>query len=379
MKIEENILPEIKIICDQSKYFFNEENAIYTHIKNASYYHKDFEKHLPKYKRNQSKLNDLKFVDLFAGIGGFHLALNKVNGKCVFSCEWDKNAKKTYYNNFNIYPFGDINKFTGSHIEDHEIENIIPNHEILCGGFPCQPFSLAGVSARNSLGLKHGFECKTQGTLFYSIARIMSVKKPKIVFLENVLNLIRHNKGETIRIIESIIRELGYDFKKEIIDSSSVVPQRRKRCFMICVRKDVFDSKGEFIFPSFAGESIPLRSIIEENPDRKFFISERLWQGHQDRTKKNLERGTGFTAFTADLEKPSNTIVARYGKDGKECLINHDGEIRMLTIKECKKLFGFPESFRMPETKTTCYKQFGNSVVVPVVEKIAKQIKSQYF
>ena len=255
---------------------------------------------------------------------------------------------------------------------DKKLDDLIPNHEVLAAGFPCQPFSHAGVSARNAIGKEHGFKCNTQGTLFFDVMRIASVKKPKVLFLENVKNIERHDGGRTFSVIKDSIEDLGYDFKYAIIDSSTVVPQRRIRCYMVCFRKDL---KVDFKFPDFPGKPIPLKSILEENVSPKFTISDKLWQGHVNRTQRNLERGTGFTAFTADLEKPSKTLVARYGKDGKECLIpQKENNPRLLTPRECARLQGYPDKFSTAVAKTPAYKQFGNSVAVPVVSRIAKNI-----
>jgi DNA (cytosine-5)-methyltransferase 1 len=305
-----------------------------------------------------------RFIDLFAGIGGVRLGFQQNGGACVFSSEYDRAAQKTYKENHGEQPFGDITK-----INEHEI----PDHDVLLAGFPCQPFSNAGVSARNAVGKQHGFLCDTQGTLFFDVMRVIDAKKPKVVFLENVRNLERHDKGRTFQTIKETIKQSGYIFHYKVIDSSTVVPQRRIRCYMVAVRDDITTS---FSFPDFTGSPIPLRTIIEDKADDKYTISDKLWQGHINRTKRNLERGTGFTAHTADLNKPSNTIVARYGKDGKECLIPQEGKNpRLLTPKECSRLQGFPDSFIIPKAKTPAYKQFGNSVVVPVIEKIANVIR----
>lgn len=302
------------------------------------------------------------FIDLFAGIGGFRIAMQEQKGKCVFSSEWDPYAKKTYEANFGEVPYGDIRKID---------EQSIPDHDILCAGFPCQPFSLAGVSARNSLNTAHGFACETQGTLFFDIVRIMKAKKPRIAFLENVKNIVGHDGGKTFSIIKSTIEALGYSFRYALLDSSPLVPQKRVRCYMVCIR----DDERGFTFPVIDGPPLALKTILEDNADSSFTISSKLWEGHQNRTKRNLARGTGFTAFCANLNKPSNTIVARYGKDGKECLIPQGRKNpRMLTPKECARLQGFPETFIMPMTKTTAYRQFGNSVAIPVIRRIAENI-----
>lgn len=318
---------------------------------------------------------DFKFIDLFAGIGGFRLGLQSTGGVCVFTSEWDRSAKKTYEANYGELPFGDISHFTGIARTDEDIQSMIPDHEVLAAGFPCQPFSHAGVSARNSRGLKHGFECDTQGTLFFDIMRIANVKRPQVLFLENVKNIVGHQKGETFKVIRSAVDEIGYNFKYKIIDSSPLVPQRRKRCYMICFRKDL---DVDYEFPDVLGDPLSLESILQPEVSEQFTISDKLWQGHINRTNRNLERGAGFTAFLADITKPSNTLVARYGKDGKECLIPQEGRNpRMLTPRECARLQGFPEEFFLPQARTPAYKQFGNSVALPVIKVLAKSIKEK--
>jgi DNA (cytosine-5)-methyltransferase 1 len=365
--------------------FEGEELAVLTHYLNSGhtipYVSEETYRNLSITKKiNTPDVKGFKFIDLFAGIGGFRIALSRNGGTPVFSSEWNNTAQKIYYENYGDYPFGDINKFTNENVMDNELGALIPSHDILAGGFPCQPFSLAGVSARNSLGLEHGFKCKTQGTLFYSIERIARSKRPKILFLENVRNIVSHDAGKTFSIIKSTVEDLGYKFYHEIVNSETVVPQRRKRCFMVCVRKDLVEQHGEFNFPKFDGLPLPLNSIIEEGADEIYTISDKLWKGHQERSARNKSRGTGFTTQTADLNKPSNTIVARYGKDGKECLVpQSDQNPRMLTISECRNLFGYPEDFKLPKSRTPAYRLLGNSVVVPVVEKIAASIIDTYF
>lgn len=303
------------------------------------------------------------FIDLFSGIGGIRLGFQSHGGTCVFSSEYDKGAQKTYKINHGEHPFGDITKIS---------EKSIPEHDILLAGFPCQPFSRAGVSARSSIGQEHGFLCESQGTLFFDVIRIILEKKPKVIFLENVRNIISHDKGNTFRVIQESVENLGYHFSYKIINSNSLVPQNRVRCYMVGVRKDVGCS---FSFPTIDGAPLPLSSILEENPDDIYTISDKLWAGHIQRTERNLARGTGFTAFTANLDKPSNTIVARYGKDGKECLIPQKNKNpRLLTRRETARIQGFPECFVLPDSRTPTYKQFGNSVTVPVISKIAKKI-----
>lgn len=312
-----------------------------------------------------------KFIDLFAGIGGFRLALQNLGGKSVFSSELDNAAKRTYEANFGEYPFGDIRDFTKSEIDDDELNNLIPSHNILAAGFPCQPFSLAGVSARNSLGLAHGFSDLDKGNLFFDIARIIDVKRPDAVFLENVKNFKTHDKGRTFEVVKNTIEELGYSFYWDTINASKWVPQKRQRFYMVCFRNDL----GQFNFPISDKKELLLKNILEKKVSSEYTISDKLWIGHQNRTKRNLERGTGFTAHLADINKPANTLVARYGKDGKECLIPQNNKNpRKLTPRECARLQGFPESYILPSSNAAAYKQFGNSVAVPVIQAIAEEI-----
>ena len=318
---------------------------------------------------------NFRFIDLYAGIGGFRIALQKHGGKCVFSCEWNASAKETYYRNFGEIPFGDIREFSGEEISDAAIKKTIPDHDILAAGFPCQPFSRAGVSARSSLGQAHGFSCEIQGTLFFDLIRIAKVKRPRVLLLENVKNLKSHDGGRTFQTIkETIEQDLGYSFSDAIVDASSFVPQKRERCFMVCFR----DKSQHFVFPQFSKLRLPLSGILEPDPPKHYTISDRLWEGHQRRTQRNLARGVGFTAFVADISKPAHTLVARYGKDGKECLVPQRGENpRKLTRRECARLQGFPEIFVLPASDAAAYRQFGNSVPVPVVDHIAEAIIAQ--
>lgn len=306
------------------------------------------------------------FIDLFAGVGGFRLAMQEYGGKCVFSSEWDVAAQDTYYRNYGEHPYGDITM--------ESTKAAIPcTFDVLCAGFPCQPFSLAGVSARVSLNKKHGFADKTQGTLFFDIIQIVRKHHPRVLFLENVRNLVSHDEGRTFSIIKEAIEGEGYSFNYRVIDASPLVPQKRLRCYMVCVRDG-----GEFVFPEIKGKPLPLRSILEKNVSEQFTISDNLWAGHQRRTRKNLARGTGFTAFTANLDEPSHTLVARYYKDGKECLIPQKGRNpRLLTPRECARLQGFPEDFILPSSRSVAYKQMGNSVAVPVLRRIAECIITQ--
>lgn len=304
------------------------------------------------------------FIDLFAGIGGFRLAMQELGGACLFSSEWNEAARQTYKMNFGEIPFGDI--------KSAEVKKFIPkSFDILCAGFPCQPFSRAGVSARNFLGREHGFNDDNQGNLFFEIVEIVEKSRPKVLFLENVKNLKSHDGGNTLMTIKSMIEDLGYSFHYEVLNSQSLVPQRRERTYIICFR----NPKTKFSFPKLDGPAIPLKVALEESVPDSFTISDRMWLGHQMRSSRNKQRGTGFTVSVAKLDKPSNTIVARYYKDGKECLIPQiDKNPRMLTPRECARLQGFPENFRISQSKKNAYQQFGNSVAVPVIKLLAAEI-----
>ncbi|MDA8528347.1 DNA cytosine methyltransferase [Opitutaceae bacterium] len=310
------------------------------------------------------------FIDLFAGIGGFRIALERLGGKCVFSSEWDKHAKETYYQNYGEVPFGDITNFSDKDFLATEVN-------VIAGGFPCQPFSKAGVSARESLGQNHGFSCETQGQLFFDLVKIAKRLKPDILLLENVGNLLRHDGGNTFGVIKKTIEEdLNYNFQSKIYNANTLVPQSRIRCIIVANRKDL---KRKIQLPDLSGNPLPLRSILQDVEwNSKYTISEALWQGHIRRSQRNVDRGAGFTAYPKDLDKPSTTLVARYYKDGKECLIpqpNHPKQTpRMLTERECARLQGFPEQFKHHPSRNGSYKQFGNAVPVPLIETVAKAV-----
>lgn len=317
-------------------------------------------------------MSSFKFIDLFAGIGGFHIALKQLGGTCVFTSEIDEKARETYINNHGGNVFGDIREITGTDLPDSWIKTSIPDHDILAAGFPCQPFSLAGVSARNALGRSHGYMDDTQGTLFFDIARIVKAKRPAVLLLENVSNFLNHDGGKTFRVLKDVIeQELGYTLYYSVLNSETLVPQSRRRIFMVAFRENITN----FEFPDLSGEPIPLREALEPMVDDRFTISDKSWAGHQRRTKNNLARGVGFTAFEANLDKPAKTLVARYYKDGKECLVPQVAKNpRMLTPRECANLQGFPLWFQPHPTRSAAYKQFGNAVPVPVVYEVAKQI-----
>ncbi len=303
------------------------------------------------------------FIDLFAGIGGIRLAFESAGGRCVFSSEWNKFAQQTYEANFGDVPAGDITKIN---------ENDIPDHDVLVGGFPCQPFSIAGVSSKNHLGRPHGFKDETQGTLFFDICRIIRAKKPRAFMLENVKNLGTHDKGNTFRVILKALREeLGYDVHHEVIDASSQVPQHRERIFIIG-----FESPMEFEFPKLIDKRPKLGDILDKKVDKKFTLTDGTWNSLQRHLEKHRAKGNGFGYNIADKRGISKTLSARYYKDGAEILIpqGEKKNPRRLTPRECARLMGFPEKFKMHVSDNQAYRQFGNAVVVPVVKEVAKKM-----
>lgn len=302
-----------------------------------------------------------KFIDLFAGIGGIRLAFEEY-GECVFSCEWDVKAQETYFANFYETPFGDIRKIN---------EKEIPDHDILLAGFPCQPFSIAGVSKKNSLGRAHGFLDETQGTLFFDIARIIKEKQPQAFLLENVKNLKSHDKGRTYRVIKKALEnDLGYTVYDKIINAKGLVPQNRERIYIVGFKKPI-----KFQFPSLPDKGPALRTILEDEVDEKYTLSDKLWKYLQAYKEKHEAEGNGFGYGLADLDSYSRTLSARYYKDGSEILIPQKGKNpRKLTPRECARLQGFPDFFKIVVSNTAAYKQFGNSVAVPVVRLIAEKM-----
>ena len=305
----------------------------------------------------------LKFADLFAGIGGLRLAFENAGCECVFSSEWNEFSRKTYNANFHELPAGDITK-----IDAHDI----PDHDILSAGFPCQPFSIAGVSKKNSLGRPTGFNDLTQGTLFFDVCRILDAKKPRAFMLENVRNLLSHDKGRTFKVIISSLNELGYKVFYEVLDGQLFVPQHRERIVIAGFR----DYDGDFSFTLTPPQRKPvMNDILDDEVPEKYTLSNKLWQYLQDYAAKHRAKGNGFGYGIAEREGISRTLSARYHKDGSEILIAQDGKNpRRLTPRECARLMGFPESFIIPVSDTQAYKQFGNSVVVPLMSEVAKLI-----
>ena len=307
-----------------------------------------------------------KFIDLFAGIGGIRLAFQNLGGKCVFTSEWDTYSKKTYEANFGEVPFGDITK-----ILEHEI----PDHDILLGGFPCQPFSIAGVSKKNALGRAHGFLDETQGTLFFDVARIIKHKMPSTFMLENVKNLVSHDKGKTFTIIKETLKELGYSIYFKVLDGQHFVPQHRERIIIVGFNNNIFKGEEKFEFPKMGDIKFAIRDILEEDVDPKYTLSDKLWNYLQEYAKKHKAKGNGFGFGLTNLDGISRTMSARYYKDGAEILIpQKDKNPRRLTPRECARLQGFPDSFLIPVSDNQAYKQFGNSVVTPLIQAVGKNI-----
>jgi len=306
-----------------------------------------------------------KFIDLFAGIGGIRLAYQNLGGKCVFTSEWNDYAKRTYEANFGEVPFGDITQIS---------ETQIPDHDILLAGFPCQPFSIAGVSKKNALGKAHGFLDETQGTLFFDIARILEHKKPKAFMLENVKNLRSHDKGKTFKVIEKTLKELGYSVYAQVLNGKYFVPQNRERIIIVGFRNDIFKGAEDFHFPKMPEPQKVFKDILETEVEEKYTLTDHLWKYLQDYAAKHKAKGNGFGFGLTDMNGISRTLSARYYKDGSEVLIPQEGNPRRLTPRECARLQGFPDNFVIPVSDTQAYKQFGNSVTIPLIQAVAKQL-----
>lgn len=307
------------------------------------------------------------FIDLFAGIGGMHIAYASAGARCVYSNEWNKYSQQTYYANFGIQPDDDITKVVA---ED------IPDHDILVAGFPCQPFSIAGVSKKQSLGRATGFEDKTQGTLFFDVCRILKAKRPKAFMLENVKNLCSHDRGRTFKVIQESLAELNYKVFFQILDGKAYVPQHRERIVIVGFDMERYGEDINFEFALEPGERQPvMRDILETDVSDKYTLSDKLWIYLQNYAAKHKAAGNGFGYGIAPLDGISRTISARYYKDGSEILIAQEGKNpRRLTPRECARLQGFPDSFKIPVSDTQAYKQFGNSVVVPLMAEVAKLV-----
>ncbi len=323
-----------------------------------------------------------RFIDLFAGIGGIRLGFEAAGGKCVFTSEWNDFSKKTYIENF-----GSGHEFVGD-IAKYEAEGV-PDHEVLLAGFPCQPFSIAGVSKKNALGRPHGFECTTQGTLFFDVARIIATKRPAAFMLENVKNLLSHDRGNTFRVIlQTLQDELGYNVHYKVIDGQHFVPQHRERIIIVGFREPrPFDwgelrtrEKGpklESILHKEDGSETaeePYTVGSKAKVHRKYTLTDGLWQYLQDYAAKHRAAGNGFGFGLVTRKDIARTLSARYYKDGSEILVSRGKgkNPRRLTPRECARLMGFPDSFHIPVSDTQAYRQFGNSVVVPVMSEVAR-------
>lgn len=334
-------------------------------------------------RRRTSTGNAFTFVNLFAGIGGLRKAMESVGGRCMFTSEWDRFAQQTYLANFadNRPIAGDIREVEASDI---------PTHDVLVAGFPCQPFSIAGVSKKNALGRAHGFADETQGTLFFDVLRILMHHRPAAFMLENVKNLKSHDKGRTFEIIRrKLTEELGYTLDTRIIDAGHFVPQHRERIVMVGFREQTGFSFDDLTLPPYGQRR--MRNILHpENgteaaeshftvgPDaevsQKYTLTDKLWAYLQGYAEKHRAKGNGFGFGLVDGDSIARTLSARYYKDGSEILVSR-GEgwnPRRLTPRECARLMGYPEDFRIPVSDTQAYKQFGNSVAVPVFAEVAR-------
>lgn len=329
---------------------------------------------------------DFTFIDLFAGIGGIRHGFQKQGGKCVFTSEWNKYSQITYKENFHDDHdiAGDITK-----VNEHDV----PDHDVLLAGFPCQPFSIAGVSKKNALGRPHGFLDATQGTLFFDVARIIQAKKPKAFLLENVKNLVSHDKGRTFQVIRDTLKQLGYNVHTRVIDGQHFVPQHRERILIVGFREDTgfdFDSLHlpekesgprlkAILHPEDGSEQPESHFTVGEAAEvnSKYILTDNLWRYLQDYAAKHKAKGNGFGFGLVGPENISRTLSARYHKDGSEILVSRGAgnNPRRLTPRECARLMGYPDTFNIPVSDTQAYRQFGNSVIVPVMGAVAAHMK----
>ena len=303
------------------------------------------------------------YVDLFAGIGGIRMPFQELGGRCVFSCEWDRFAQKTYRMNYGETPAGDIREVAADDI---------PGFDVLLAGFPCQPFSLAGVSKKRSLGRATGFEDETQGTLFFEVARIIDAKRPRAFLLENVKNLTSHDRGNTFRVIMHVLRdELGYDVHWKVLDSRHWTCQHRERIYIVGFSEPTDFDWDDLEVPE---EEHTCAEILEDDVDDRYVLSDKLWDYLRAYKAKHEAKGNGFGYSVVGPGDTTRTLSARYHKDASEILVSRgEGENpRKLTPRECARLQGFPDEFIIPVSDTQAYHQFGNSVTVPVIRSVAR-------
>lgn len=313
----------------------------------------------------------IRFIDLFAGIGGFRLAFESVGARCVFSSEINPSARKTYRENFGDEPAGDIRDIEAS---------IIPSFDVLCAGFPCQPFSSAGVSKKQSMGRPHGFADKTSGTLFFEILRILEWHQPSAFLLENVKNLQAHDRGRTFTVIQKSLEALGYKLFVQLIDGRFWVPQKRQRIYIAGFRDRAAWAAFVRLFEDAISGSLfdesplpKLADILDVDVPARYTLGDKTWSYLQGHAEKHSQKGNGFgVKGFADLDGCANTLSARYGKDGAEILIEQIGRNpRRLTPRECARLMGYPDDFVFPVSDSQAYKQLGNSVIPPVIRILA--------
>jgi DNA (cytosine-5)-methyltransferase 1 len=316
------------------------------------------------------KKNDFTFCDLFAGIGGIRMALEKAGGDCVFSSEWNKYSRETYHENFNEWPEGDITKIKPKDI---------PDHDVLAAGFPCQPFSLAGISKKNSMNRPVGFDDEEQGNLFFNVVNIIKQKRPSAVLLENVKNLKTHDNGNTFSVIKKSLEKLEYEVHAEVLDGKYLVPQHRERIFIVAFNKNT--KYTEFKFPKFRKIRKTLDDILDENPGEKYTLTQGVWNALKRHAAHHKKKGNGFGYGIAKRDGISRTLSARYYKDGAEILISQGPgkRPRRLTPRECCKLMGFPSKYKIKVSDNQAYRQFGNSVVVPIVESVARNMVNSMY
>lgn len=313
------------------------------------------------------------FIDLFAGIGGLRRPFEEIGGKCIFTSEWDRFSRETYSANFHDDPFG--HELAGDIRPYAQEPWRIPAHDVLLAGFPCQPFSIAGVSKKNALGRPHGFLCDTQGTLFYDLAKIIEHHRPAAFLLENVKNLESHDGGQTFATIMNVLQsELGYRVQYRLISSHPWVPQKRQRIFIVGFRDDTEFDFDQLEIPE--GKEPVLGDILERGVPEKYTLTDHLWTYLRNYKAKHASAGNGFGYSVFGPNDVTRTLSARYYKDGSEVLIRQEGKPpRRLTPRECARLMGFDEpqgsSFKIPVSDTQAYRQFGNAVVVPVVRAVA--------